>query len=58
MRNPFDPFDNVRHYVRECWHCGHALTHDDNHLDECPVCGGHRLVPFGTRFMPAANPLP
>jgi Zn finger protein HypA/HybF involved in hydrogenase expression len=39
------------HYVRECWLCGHALTHEDNHLTICPVCGDERLVPFGTRFV-------
>lgn len=47
----FDPIDNHNHYVRECWLCGHALTHEDDHLRECPVCDDKRLVPFGTRFV-------
>lgn len=46
-----DPVDNHNHYVRECWLCGHALTHEDDHLRECPVCSDKRLVPFGTRFV-------
>lgn len=50
MSDPFDPVDNPRHFVRECWRCGHALTHDDDDLRECPVCGDSRLVPYLTRF--------
>lgn len=54
-RDPFDPVANDRHYVRECWRCGHALTHEDNHLMACPVCGDKHLVPFGTRFDSVAH---
>jgi len=39
------------HYVRECWLCGHALTHEADDLRECPVCGDVLLVPLGTRFV-------
>lgn len=42
------------HSVRECWTCGNPLTHDDDHLERCPICGG-RLVPFGDRFVPAGR---
>lgn len=51
LSDPFDPADNPQHYIRECWRCGHALTHEDNHLLVCPVCGDNRLVPFGLRFV-------
>lgn len=57
MLDPFDPFINVAGYIRECWCCGHALTHEDDHLLVCPVCGDLRLVPYGSRFMMTMDPL-
>jgi hypothetical protein len=55
VTDPFDPFDNVCACVRECWRCGIPLTHEDDHLDKCPVCGDTRLVPYGTRFAMTAG---
>jgi len=51
MLDFMDPVDNPCGYVRECWLCGHPLTHEDDHLAKCPVCKDRRLVPFGARFV-------
>ena len=57
MVDPFDPYANVQAFIRECWRCGHGLTHEDDHLHACPVCGDLRLVPFGSRFVVAVDPI-
>lgn len=55
LPDPFDPFVNVPGYIRECWRCGHALTHEDDHLAACPICDDDQLVPFGSRFSLTAD---
>lgn len=51
MLDPMYPIDNPCGYVRECWLCGHPLTHEDDHVTKCPICKDRRLVPFGARFV-------